>query len=70
MRIEGEKMIMFIEDNFDGNANKCALRLGVSPSTICRVVSGKSKPGLKLISQVIIYCNYKNLELEKYIILN
>lgn len=70
INIEGERLKKFVDDYFEGNMRRCAITLNMSPSLICRVINGKNKPGLKLISRVIQYCDSKNLKHDQYVMLS
>ena len=67
---DGKRLKKFVDDYFEGNMSRCASALNVSPSIICRVINGKNKPGLKLISRVIQFCDSKNLKHDQYVILS
>ena len=56
-----------VDERFNGNMNTCARVIDVSPSTISRVVSGKSNGSIKLVVHVVDYCNKRNLKTGDYI---
>lgn len=67
MKITKEAIKILVDEQFDGNFNKCARNLDLAPSTICRVANGNSKAGIKAITNIIKYCNDKNINYERYI---
>lgn len=70
MDMSKETFKKFIDDEFAGNHNKCAQGLGLAPSTVCRIVNGSSKPGIKAITNLVKYCKDKNINYEMYISLS
>ncbi|MBE6050958.1 MAG: hypothetical protein E7214_09995 [Clostridium sp.] len=59
-----------VDERFNGNMNTCARVINVAPSTISRVVSGKSNGSIKLVVHVVDYCNKRNLKTGDYIFFN
>lgn len=70
MDMPKEKFKNFINEQFEGNQNQCARSLCLAPSTVCRIVNGTGKAGMKAITNVIKYCNEKDINYDKYIIFN
>lgn len=70
MNMSKESFKKFIDEEFDGGNNKCARGLDLSPSTVCRIANGASKAGLKVITNVMKYCNENNINYEKYVYLS
>lgn len=56
-----------VDEQFDGNYNKCAKNLDVAPSTIGRIANGTGGAGIKVITNIIKYCNEKNINYDRYI---
>lgn len=67
MNTTQEAIKKLVNEQFDGNYNKCARSLDVSPSTIWRIANGTSGGGIKVITNIIKYCNKKNIKYDKYI---
>lgn len=59
----------FIEEQFEGNYNKCARSLELAPSTIWRIATGNSKVGIKTITNIVKYCNEKGIKYDSYVFL-
>lgn len=70
MYINKDGFIKLVETNFNGSCNKCAKALNVAPSTIWRVVNGSSNAGIKLLTNLMQYCNSNSLKYEDYIFLS
>jgi len=67
MNTTKEAIKKLVDEQFDGNFNKCARNLELAPSTIWRIVNGSGKAGIKVITNVIKYCNEKDINYERYI---
>lgn len=67
MKTTKEAIKKLVDEQFDGNFNKCARNLDLAPSTICRVANGNSQAGIKVITNIIKYCNNKNIDYERYV---
>lgn len=67
MNTTKEAIQQLVEEQFDGNYNKCARTLELAPSTIWRIANGNCSAGIKVITNIIKYCNQKNIKYEKYI---
>lgn len=65
--IDGEGVRRLVNERFNGNMNTCARVLNVSHSTISRVISGKRKPGGKLIYSIVSYCNNRGIDYNNYL---
>jgi hypothetical protein len=70
LHLNKEVFLEFIQTNFEGNLNKCARELDVSPSTIWRVTNGCSKAGVKLLTNLMQYCNKSKLNYHDIIFLD
>lgn len=69
MNINTEAFKKLVEENFQGSCNKCSKALNVAPSTIWRVLHGNNNAGIKLLSNLMQYCNSNNINYEDYIFL-
>ena len=69
MNTTTEAFKKFIEEQFEGNYNKCARSLELAPSTICRIATGNSKVGIKTITNIVKYCNEKGIKYDSYVFL-
>lgn len=67
-RSEGIKK--FIEEHFSGSRKACAMKLGISQSTVCRIINGNSIGGAKFISKLITYCEKNDISYKSYISFN
>lgn len=67
MDMSKESFKKFINEQFEGNQNQCARSLDLAPSTVCRIVNGTGKPGIKAITNVMKYCHEKDINYAKYI---
>lgn len=67
MDMPKESLKRFIDEHFEGKHNKCARGLGLAPSTVCRILNGTSKAGIKAITNVVKYCNENNINYDSYI---
>ena len=67
MNTTTEAFKKFIEEQFEGNYNKCARSLELAPSTIWRIANGNGGPGIKVVTNIIKYCKRKNIKYDKYI---
>lgn len=70
MNITKESVKKFVDEQFDGNFNKCARNLDLAPSTIWRIANGNGKAGIKVITNIIKYCDDKKINYRKYIFLS
>lgn len=70
MDINTEAFSKFVQANFNGSCSKCAKALDVAPSTVWRVMKGNSKAGIKLMTNLMQYCNSNKLNYNDYIFLN
>jgi hypothetical protein len=70
MHVNTERFSKLVETKFSGSCNKCAKELKVAPSTVWRVVKGDSKAGLKLLTNLMQYCNKHNLNYYGFIFLD
>lgn len=57
----------FVNDHFDGSRKRCSKTIKISESTLCKVIRGKSKPGLKLATQIIKFCETNNIDYHNYL---
>ncbi len=67
MDMPKEAFKKLINEHFEGNLHECARNLDLAPSTVCRIVNGNGKAGMKAITSVMKYCNEKNINYESYI---
>lgn len=67
MEMSKEGLKKFINEHFDDKNNQCARSLGLAPSTVSRIVNGTNKAGIKVITNVIKYCNEKDIKYDEYI---
>lgn len=61
------EMKEILDEHFGGNRKMCALSLEITQPTLCRVLSGKSKAGAKLMGNIIKYCRENDIDYTKYI---
>lgn len=64
---QGEKLQKLIEDCFNGDRGNCASILGISESTVSRIINGNNKPGRSVIAKIMNYCNENNIDFNKYL---
>lgn len=67
MNTTSEAFKKLVEEQFEGNYNKCAKSLGLAPSTIWRIATGNSKAGIKTITNIVKYCKEKNIKYDSYV---
>lgn len=70
MDMPKETFEKLINEHFEGNLHKCARGLDLAPSTVCRIVNGTGKAGIKAITNVMKYCNENNINYQKYVYLS
>lgn len=70
LKINIEELKKLIKDDFQGNYRLLATKLNVNSSTVYRVLTGRSNPGGKFISNFMSLCKDKNYNFENYIFLN
>lgn len=64
---EGEKLQKFIDDCCKGNRGSCASILGISESTISRIINGKNNAGRRMIAKMMKYCIENSIDFKEYI---
>ena len=69
MNTTQEAVKKLVDEQFDGNYNKCARILDLAPSTVWRIANGTGDAGIKVITNVMKYCNEKDINYERYIYL-
>lgn len=70
MNVNTENFKKLVDANFEGSLVKCAKALNVDHSTIWRVANGNNNMGIKLLSNLMEYCNKNSLNYSDYIFLN
>lgn len=70
MNINPETFSQLLENKFKGSFGKCAKELNVAPSTVWRVIKGNNRAGIKLLTNLMQYCNKNNLNYIDYIFLD
>lgn len=69
MKINVEAFRNLVDSKFQGSNLVCAKALCVAPSTVWRVVKGNNGAGVKLMSNLVQYCQNNNLNYTDYIFL-
>lgn len=70
MKINAERLRNLIENDFEGNYKLFAGAIEVNSTTVYRVLTGRSNPGEKFISNFMSLCKKKEYDFENYIFLN
>jgi len=67
VNIKRDGFLKLLEKDFQGNCAKCARALNVNTSTVCRVINGNSKGGIKLLTKLMQYCKSNDISYEDII---
>jgi|GEM_PF-2228611 len=69
MELNRKNFKKFFIEHFEGNYNKTARALNVSPAQVYRIIKGDSKAGAKFLGKLIAYCKAHNIDYDKLIFL-
>lgn len=70
MKINVEELQNLIKNDFQGNYKLFADEVAVNSTTVYRILTKRSNPGEKFISNFMLLCKKKKYNFEKYIFLN
>lgn len=67
MCINVKKMYRHIDERYEGNMTAFARAVGLSASTITRIVNGQTEGGGKVVRKIIEYCKKNKLDYRVFI---